>query len=54
MSSEGKPLNSLVPSSESGIILHGMVESLLYIDGESPYILAGLNRDSIVTFSVKR
>ena len=54
MSSEGKPLNSLLPSSESGIILHGMVESLLYLEGERPLIMVGMNRDSVLTFSVNR
>jgi hypothetical protein len=54
MSSDGKPLNSLIPSSESGIILHGMVESLLYLEGETPLIMAGMNRDSILIYSVNK
>lgn len=54
MSSEGKPLNSLLPPSESGLALNGMVESLLFLDGENPLIMAGLNRDSIVTYKVRK
>ena len=54
MSSEGKPLNRLIAPPESGIILNGMVESLLYLDGDLPLIVAGINRDSVVTYSVNR
>ncbi|MDF1574763.1 MAG: VCBS repeat-containing protein [Bacteroidales bacterium] len=54
MSSDGKALNRLVSPSESGIVLHGMVESLLYLDGESPLIIAGINRDSVLSYSVNR
>lgn len=54
MSSDGNPLNKLVPPSESGIILNGMVESFLYMDGEIPHIMAGMNRDSIVIYKVIR
>jgi len=53
MSNDGRPLNSLLPPSESGIVLNGMVESLLLLEGETPLIMAGLNRDSIVVFRVK-
>jgi hypothetical protein len=49
-SRDGKPLRELIPSSESGIILHGMVESLLCIDGDPSLIIAGLNRDSVRVF----
>lgn len=51
-SKEGQPLEALVPPSESGIILQGMVESLLFIEGDPPLILAGFNRDSVRAFSV--
>jgi len=54
MSEEGRPLNRLLPPSESGIVLNGMVESLIYLEGETPLILAGINRDSIVTFTLNR
>jgi hypothetical protein len=54
MSSDGIPLNKLLAPSESGIVLNGMVESLLYLEGETPLIMAGMNRDSVVTYSLNR
>jgi hypothetical protein len=54
MSSDGIPLNKLLSPTESGIVLHGMVESLLYLDGDLPLIVAGINRDSVLTYSVNR
>jgi hypothetical protein len=54
MSSDGVPLNKLLAPSESGIVLNGMVESLLYLEGETPLIIAGMNRDSVVTYSLNR
>jgi hypothetical protein len=54
ISENGKPLSRLINPSESGMVLNGMVESLLYLDGESPLIVAGINRDSVLTYSVKR
>jgi hypothetical protein len=35
---------------QSGFYLNGQVNSLLYIDGDSPRVVAGINRDSIVVF----
>ncbi len=54
LSSEGNPLKELLPPSESGIVLNGMVESLLYMEGEHALIVAGINRDSVVTYSLNR
>ncbi|MEA3460273.1 MAG: hypothetical protein U9R49_00250, partial [Bacteroidota bacterium] len=54
LSSEGTPLKKLLPPSESGIVLNGMVESLLYLEGEQSFILAGINRDTVLTYSVNR
>jgi len=54
MSEEGKPLSRLLAPSESGILLHGMVESLLLLEGERPLVMAGMNRDSIVTYEINR
>ncbi len=54
LSEEGKPLNKLLSPAESGIVLHGMVESLLYLEGESPLIVAGMNRDSIVSYTINK
>jgi hypothetical protein len=52
MSNEGNALSRVVPPSESGIVLHGMVESLLYLDGDESLIVAGINRDSALVYSV--
>jgi hypothetical protein len=41
--------NVLTPS-ETGILLNGMVESLLYLDGDTPLIVAGLNRSRVVVY----
>jgi enediyne biosynthesis protein E4 len=53
MSEGGKPLSKIIPPSESGIVLHGMLESLLLLDGENPLVVAGMNRDSLLLYSVK-
>lgn len=52
LSKNGQPLSDLKTPSQSGIMLQGMVESLLYLDGETPYIVAGMNRDSAQVFSL--
>jgi hypothetical protein len=54
MSRDNKPLSDLQPSSQTGIILNGMVESLLYMEGDTPWVVAGINRDSIAVFRVNR
>jgi len=54
LSEDGIPLKKLMVPSESGIVLHGMVESLLLVEGETPLVLAGMNRDSILCYSVNR
>ena len=52
LSRDNRPLSDLQGPSESGLMLQGMIESLLYMEGESPLIVAGLNRDSVRVFSV--
>jgi hypothetical protein len=52
MSEGNKPLSKIVSPSESGIVLHGMVESLLLLEGEEALLVAGMNRDSILLYSV--
>lgn len=52
LSDGGEPLCKIVTPAESGIVLHGMVESLLLLEGERPIIVAGMNRDSLLTYSV--
>jgi hypothetical protein len=54
MSRDGKPLNQVLAPAESGLMFQGMVESLLYLEGEKPLIVAGMNRDSVVTYSVNK
>ena len=54
MSHDGKPLSKVLPPSESGLVINGMVESLLLMEGEQPVIVAGLNRDSIVSYTLNR
>jgi hypothetical protein len=39
----------LTPS-QTGVLLDGMVESLIYLDGENPLVLAGINRSKIEVF----
>ena len=50
-SKDGTPLRELIPPSESGLVLHGMVESLLCVEGNPSLIIAGLNRDSARVFA---
>jgi hypothetical protein len=54
LSKNDQPLSVMLGPSESGILFHGMVESLLYLEGETPLIIAGFNRDSAVVFSPER
>jgi hypothetical protein len=51
MSSNNMAFSNLLTPAQSGLLLHGMVESLLHLDGDSPLILAGINRDSVRVFS---
>ena len=41
---------NVLPPSQSGILLNGMVESLLYFDGDSPLVVAGINREKAVVY----
>ena len=52
LSKNEKPLRDLMSPPQTGLLLNGMVESLLYFDGENPFIVAGLNRGKTITFSV--
>jgi hypothetical protein len=47
---KGKPFFEVLTPSQSGILLEGMVESLLYFKGDSPLIVAGLNRAKVAVF----
>jgi len=54
VSKDGQALKQVITSSESGLVLHGMVESLLYMKGEKPLIVAGMNRDSVQIYQMNR
>ena len=54
MSRDGKPLKEVWISARTGMVLNGMVESLLNMDGEFPHIVAGLNRDSVIVYTLNR
>jgi hypothetical protein len=46
---KGKSFEVLTPS-QSGILLQGMVESLLYFEGDTSLIVAGINRAPVKVF----
>ena len=50
LSKENRPLSDLKTPSQSGLMLQGMVESLLYFDGDTPLIIAGFNRNKATAF----
>lgn len=52
LSKDSKPLSELRTPAQSGLVLQGMVESLLFFDGENPLLIAGFNRDKVNIFSV--
>jgi hypothetical protein len=54
MSKDGKPLSDLQTPSQTGLLLQGMVESMLMIDGNDPTLIVGFNRAKVVAFSVIR
>ena len=51
LSRNGKPLDEVLLPSQTGLVLNGMVESLLYLDGDEPLVVAGINRDSVLVYS---
>lgn len=52
LSREDLPLADVQLPSRTGLVLHGMVESLLFLEGEKPLILAGINRDSVIVYRI--
>lgn len=50
VSEDGQPLRKLLAPSQTGLVLQGMVESLLITSEASPVLIAGMNRDSAVTY----
>jgi len=39
---------------QNGLLLNGMVESLLLLDGDNPLVVAGINREKVVVYKVKK
>ena len=44
----------LLPPSKSGLLLQGMVESLLWFDGDTSLVVAGINRGKAVVFEKRK
>ncbi|MEL6654120.1 MAG: FG-GAP-like repeat-containing protein, partial [Bacteroidota bacterium] len=49
LKADGRVLRILSPQ-QTGLLLNGQVESLLYFEGERPYLVAGINRRKIAVF----
>ncbi len=47
----GTPSFDLLTPSKSGLLLNGMVTSLLYLKGDTSLVVAGINRDKAVVYS---
>jgi hypothetical protein len=47
---KGKPSFEVLSPSQSGILLQGMVESLLYFKGDTSLVVAGFNRAKVAVF----
>ncbi|HLF64359.1 MAG TPA: VCBS repeat-containing protein [Saprospiraceae bacterium] len=43
---------TVLPASQSGLILNGQVESLLYFGGDTAWIIAGINRREIAVYRI--
>jgi hypothetical protein len=52
LSKNGRPLCDLRGPSQTGLMLQGMVESLLYMEGDPPLVVAGINRHKAGVFSM--
>lgn len=51
---QGDQSFKVVPTRESGIHINGQVESLLYFEGQPGVLVVGINRDSILTFTLNK
>ena len=47
---KGKPAFDVLSPSQSGILLQGMLESLLYFEGDTSLVVAGFNRAKVSVF----
>jgi hypothetical protein len=52
LSDQGKPLSKLQTPSESGLLLHGMVESMFLVNKDDPVLIVGFNRQAVETFKL--
>jgi len=50
---DGRSFDVLTPP-ESGLILNGMVQSLLYFEGDPSLVVAGINRSKALVFEIKK
>ena len=50
---DGRSFDVLTPS-ESGLMLNGMVQSLLYFEGDPSLVVAGINRAKALVFEIKK
>jgi hypothetical protein len=54
MLKKGKPSFEILTPSQSGMMLQGMVESLLYFKGDTSLVVAGINRAKVAVFKHSR
>jgi len=47
---KGKPVFDVLPPAQSGLLLQGMVESLLWLKGDTSLVVAGFNRAKVSVF----
>lgn len=50
----GQRVFKVLEPSQSGLLLQGMVESLLYFEGDTSLVVAGINRAKVALFEKKR
>jgi hypothetical protein len=53
-SRDGKPVSDLQHPAQTGLLLQGMVESLLWFDGDQPMLVAGFNRAPAKVFTLRK
>jgi hypothetical protein len=51
--SDGSHSFKALAPSQSGLLLNGMVESLLYLDDDTSLVIGGINRRKAVVYSVR-
>jgi len=49
----GSSFEPLLPAA-SGLLLRGMVESLILLEGDDPILLAGINRGKMAAYRIKK